>query len=152
MPHPDRVAREQRNCWTWGRTDQPGIRNKRALLGDGPWLNEPDRIEWQEHGFVCMAIRHSELGHWCGYVGVTAAHPWYRYNASNLTFVHGGVTKACDGKIHTSDEPIWWIGFDCAHYTDLVPGLHRNGIIIPWCVYRTEAFVRAEVADLAAQL
>lgn len=45
---------------------------------DGPWRDEPDKIEWIDPAtnLNCMIIRNRH-GVLCGYVGVPEAHPWY---------------------------------------------------------------------------
>lgn len=45
----------------------------------------------------------------------------------------------------SGDIDRWWVGFDCAHYGDSVPGASAGGI------YRDEAFVRGEISDLVRQ-
>jgi hypothetical protein len=130
--------------------------------GDGPWMNEPDREEWIHAGYACL-IKRSELGNWCGYVGVDNEHPYYGkgYNDASVS-VHGGLTyaDACQGTICHVPAPgmpddIWWFGFDCAHAYDYVPQLkalmkrlkrHDDD------VYRDLAYVKAEVNGLAEQL
>lgn len=44
--------------------------------GPGPWQSEPDKVEWRDEktGLPCLAVRHSEHGNWCGYVGVHKGH------------------------------------------------------------------------------
>lgn len=41
--------------------------------------DEPDKVQWPDEatGLPCLAVRHPELGHWCGYVGVAPGHPLY---------------------------------------------------------------------------
>lgn len=81
----------------------------------GEWDDEPDKRQWTDDatGLPCLAVRHPEFGHWCGYVGVHAGHPahglqgYYYGNghdgeepltrvmqAVNDLSVHGGVTFA----------------------------------------------------------
>ena len=50
---------------------------------------------------------------WCGYVTIPNDHP--DFNSSNINKIynfHGGVTY---------DDSNGTYGFDCAHYTDIVP-------------------------------
>lgn len=51
---------------------------KRAW-GDGPWVNEPDRVEWRYKGLPCL-LKRGPLGNWCGYVGVPPEHPLHGQN------------------------------------------------------------------------
>lgn len=138
----------------------------------GLWDDEPqDKVQWtdQATGMPCLA-RRSRLGNWCGYVAVTSDHPAYGEDYHSVAVdVHGGLTFAgpCqDGPdaqtvchIPEPGEPddVWWLGFDCAHAYDLVPGIYAIRIdagIPVWDgdVYRTLAYVQAECARLAAQL
>lgn len=43
-------------------------------LGQGPWDNEPDRVEFMHGQFACVVAR-MEGGHLCGYVRVPDGHP-----------------------------------------------------------------------------
>lgn len=69
---------------------------------DGPWMTEPDKLQWEDlvTGLPCLAVR-GPMGCWCGYVAVFPNHPWYRcpYNAEL-----GG--KDSDGWEHTIDGAI----------------------------------------------
>lgn len=47
-------------------------------MTDKPWLTEPDRLDFEAHGYDCAILRTTKLKHLCGYVGVTKTHPWYR--------------------------------------------------------------------------
>jgi hypothetical protein len=137
---------------------------------DGPWKNEPDREQWQHAGYACLAVRNHH-GNWCGYVGVDSAHPLYGKSYDDCDVeVHGGLTYAgkCDGPICHVPEPgmpddVWWLGFDCAHAWDLVPGrlafeletpALRKYAAITRCeeTYRDLAYVKASTEKLAEQL
>lgn len=102
---------------------------------------------WEAHGLVCAVVR-MDMGHRCGYVRVSDAHPWFEQ----------GYTDAVDGRkmprkangrpdfqadrdfeyedrieshvdVHGGltyagkapgdlPETGWWFGFDCAHLDD----------------------------------
>ena len=76
------------------------------------------------------AVTYQDTGHRCGYVGVPVGHPCYGmdYNDVYMKFgdiidVHGGLTYTADGNNPKSypmgtEQPHWWLGFDCAHYRD----------------------------------
>lgn len=51
----------------------------RANWAPGPWDNELDRYRWTDPatGLECLILRHPSMGHLCGYVGLTSAHPAY---------------------------------------------------------------------------
>lgn len=124
--------------------------------GPGPWVGEPDRLEWRHRGFPCLMLRgNPRLGAWCGYVGVPPGHPWYGDSEPECA-VHGSVTYAskCAGHVCHVPQPgesddVWWVGFDCGHAGDIVPGMQlepggRDS-------YKTVAYVRAECEQLADQ-
>jgi hypothetical protein len=161
-------------------TNQERIIDK-SQWGDGPWLTEPDRLEWEHAGLPCLAVRGPEFsGHWCGYVAVPPGHPLHgkHYDTPDVN-VHGGLTYAdkCDGAVCHVPKPgepddVWWFGFDCAHGGDLSPAMHARylhvGYPFPsepydhakavaaadWTidVYRTLDYVQAEANRLADQL
>lgn len=97
-------------------------------LPPGEWHDEPDRVDFEAHGFPCI-LKRAGMGAWCGYVGMPPGHPWHGTNDVDAD-VHGGITYAarCDGEIcHVSkpgqSDDVWWLGFDCNHYNDLAPAL-----------------------------
>jgi hypothetical protein len=120
----------------------------------GPWNNEPDEELWvdRETGLQCLVIR-GPSQYLCGYVAVPKWHLLY----GNLDYfgpkldVHRGVTWLADHAGDCKEPDLWWIGFDCAHLGDLVPGntiLYGRGN----AVYRDFAFVKEECRRLAEQL
>jgi hypothetical protein len=129
----------------------------------GPWDNEPDRKEWRDAvtGYPCLILRNS-LGGLCGYVGVGPGHPLHGVNYDNALDinVHGGLTYSdkCAGHIcHTPDpvesDDVWWFGFDCGHYRDMLPGIlahYRRDARDQ--TYKDMAYVESEIASLAVQL
>lgn len=130
--------------------------------GQGPWQDEPDRKEWRdkETGAPCIANRNG-MGAWCGYVAVPPGHPLHgkHYDAPETSDlrVHGGLTyaNACNKHICHVPEPgepdnVWWLGFDCGHAYDLVPGLVSYRMDDG--EYRTLEYVEAECAKLAKQI
>lgn len=147
----------------------------RSTWGRGPWDDEPeDRVEWRSRGLACLAVR-GPLGAWCGYVGLPEGHPWrdkartarlsssrpeveFQVGYSDIPAeVHGGLTygpEPCSGRIcHTpapgESDDVRWIGFDCSHAWDEVPGL--SGCSYGgW--YKDIDYVRAEVERLAEQV
>ena len=131
----------------------------------GPWDNEPDRAEFECFGLPCVAIR-NPYGGWCGYVGVSPGHPWHGVGYGDVRAdVHGGLTWA-DARMpdKLDDGEVWQLGFDCLHAGDFAPGLaalvaNPQAALLAAAtgddprgdVYRTLAWVRAEVERLAAQ-
>jgi len=143
-------------------------------LPPGPWDNEPNRIEWYHNGLPCLMNR-NKLGVWCGYVAVPPGHPLHgkHYDHEDLHEIHahGGLTFAseCHGEIcHVPREgepdDVWWFGFDCGHYMDLVPRI--ESILLAqdpsWLklqermdrglTYRDAEYVKGECERLASQL
>jgi hypothetical protein len=132
-------------------------------FGLGPWSLEPDEKTWVDRytGYRCVAIRHTELGHWCGYVVV----PWDRTRMVELPGeglrVHGGVTYEADrgpGEPVSNEPTHRWFGFDCGHAWDLVPGMAEfrdemgERLFRHEETYRTLEFVENECRGLAAQI
>jgi hypothetical protein len=138
----------------------------KSTWGDGPWQEEPDRLEWRHARFPCLMIRQRYSGNWCGYVGVPPGHPLHgkHYEDPDVS-VHGGLTysDACqeDGHIcHVAQpgepEHVWWFGFDCNHAFDYAPGMAARmrefGHYSAEDAYRDLAYVQAETNRLAEQL
>lgn len=134
---------------------------------DGPWMTEPDRVQWTHAGYACLIVR-SRMGQLCGYVGVPAEHPDFGQSYDSVDKeidVHGGLTYAneCAGAICHVPEPglpdqVWWFGFDCAHAYDLVPrfvaleALHSLPNFTREDTYRDMSYVTRETERLAEQL
>jgi hypothetical protein len=142
----------------------------------GPWMTEPDKVNWKtEAGLPGMIIR-TKSGHLCGYVAVTKEHPLFEVGYGDGEWpespegrieVHGGLTYSakCAGNICHVPEPgepddVWWFGFDCAHSGDWSPSSfapylrHQRmpGEGPCFDAYRDIAYVRGEVESLARQL
>ncbi|GAI64324.1 unnamed protein product [marine sediment metagenome] len=125
------------------------------------WLDEPDKDEFEHAGLKCLILRHSELGHLCGYVAVPKGHLCYGKDYDHIPYddlfpiqVHGGLTWCKEGDGDTWPKGYWWLGFDCAHAWDLVPqmleliGRERR----EYETYRNFAYVRAQVKSLAEKV
>jgi hypothetical protein len=133
----------------------------KLLIANRPWETEPNNAEWidEDTGYKCRITRHGDLGHLCGYVGITKSHPlWGKHYSDDETEnldAHGGLTHSGEDQ---DDKDTWWFGFDCSHGGDLSPRLlmvlvekdrynyDRNE------VYRTWEYVEREVRELSAQL
>lgn len=137
---------------------------KLELFGDGPWLDEPDELEWLTAGLPCVAVRNLIMGHWCGYVGIPPSHPLYGKGTRfgrNL-HVHGEITYASeedpgrsvvDAVLPEPNTVWWWLGFDCGHAYDLIPRLEKHLNTYPYSrTYHTLSYVREECDSLARQL
>jgi hypothetical protein len=131
--------------------------------------SEGDEKSWEHAGLACRMLRHDSRKHWCGYVGLHAAHPSHGKGYDDIEAdVHGGLTYAEANAPNCLPDGLWWVGFDCAHSGDLIPGIDRAGAIDSFVlamgnlvaddpsgerdVYRTAEWVEAEVNKLADQL
>lgn len=122
-----------------------------------PWEAEPNELKWVDPGtrLTCLIIR-TGMGHLCGYVRIPRSSRLYvkkqRRAAINKLRVHGGVTfdggirRGGGGKLRGR-----WIGFDCAHFGDLVPKLLKYGLSDD-NIYRDIGFVKRECERLAVQI
>ena len=132
-------------------------------------IGNPDKVQWSDAatGLPCLAVRHTELGNWCGYVGVAQDHPLHGKGYADADVdVYGGLTFAgqcgpeedegrgiCHVPAPDELDVVHWFGFDCAHAWDVVPGMLKFGIpYLSECRYRTLSFVQGECKNLAAQL
>lgn len=52
------------------------IENKLKEFGAGPWMDEPDHVEFEHEGVPCI-IHRNAMGAWCGYAAVPPGHPWH---------------------------------------------------------------------------
>lgn len=142
--------------------------------GEGAWQAEPDKLQWIDEAtdLDCLIVR-NRMGGLCGYVGLPPGHPLHG-QADYMDIdvdVHGGLTFAdsCheEGAVESSichvpfpgrPDNVWWLGFDCGHWMDLLPAMvaHEQALGFPPVpgdyVYRDVAWVRAECARLAQQL
>lgn len=149
----------------------------RGLWSSGPWDDEPDKIVWVDEGtdLDCMIVR-NHLGAFCGYVGAPKGHPWFGFGYSECMTdcgeewchhtlegslrVHGGITytavcqeqgDVCHTPRRGRPHDVWWIGFDCAHGGDYIPGLIPSGGNFPGEIYRDLDYVVSQVELLAEQ-
>jgi hypothetical protein len=135
----------------------------KSTWGEGAWQSEPDKVQWQDEatGYPCLIVR-GPSGALCGYVGISSQHPYFECDYGDCDVdVHGGLTFAnkcshgdeCDSICHKvsagENDNVWWLGFDCAHSGDVCPE-HNNRS--QNAVYRSRAYVTAEVESLAKQL
>lgn len=127
----------------------------------GPWITEPDRLEFKYKGLDCLLTRNPEMFNWCGYVGIPESHPHYEKEYIEVDLeAHGGITysEACHNWVcHITDkeeDKVWWFGFDCAHSGDVIP------VMPPYffskkpnaAEYRDLNYVKLAVEHLADQL
>lgn len=142
----------------------------------GPWHDEPDKIQWVDEttGLDCLIVRNHH-GALCGYVGVPPGHPAHGRlfdDIDGTLEVHRGLSYSdrcqedaqesrgiCHVPAPGRPADVWWLGFDCQHAWDLAPGFaaRERELGLPAHppfgeTYKTIAYVREEVARLAAQL
>lgn len=152
------------------KLDHPII--DKSTWGEGPWQNEPDRLEFESYGLPCLLVRQPHLGHWCGYAAVLPGHKYFKKRYSDIDVnIHGGLTYSehCQGHVCHVPKPgqpdnVWWLGFDCAHSGDVSPGMRANlkalSQVSPypfptsphWEKYRDIAYVKRQTKYLAKQL
>ena len=151
--------------------------SERKPATDGPWAAEPDKAQWVDPatGLDCLIVR-NHSGALCGYVGLPPGHRLHGVDydeAHGLADieVHGGLTFADRCQEGAEDGPgichvpepgrpaeVWWLGFDCAHAGDLIPGMQEVyaavGIARTYRsdTYRDFAYVQREVTEMARQL
>lgn len=132
----------------------------------GEWTNEKHRYEFKHAGFNCLILRNSVMFVLCGYVGIPEGHPYYEkdYDKMDDINVHGGVTYSGDSHMHIRLEEdvgreLWWVGFDCCHWKDLMPATFLSAISFLRdkddnfsTIYRNVDWVKKEVESLAEQL
>jgi hypothetical protein len=120
----------------------------------GPWVNEPDLLEWNSYGLECK-IRRNAMFALCGYVFLPKGHSMYGINYNDVfsqTDVHGGLTYSQE--VTTDDgRQMWVFGFDCSHLGDFVP-LSTSFQVRAYDsgTYRDIEYVRDETTMLAGQL
>lgn len=127
----------------------------------GPWQQEPDKKQWLDEatGLPCLIVRHPEMGHLCGYVGVSKGHPWFEKGYDDveasvhygLTYAHHCAENICHVVEEGEDDNVWWLGFDCAHCDDRSMLTNRYKDLRPLGTYKDMAFVEAGCRSLAQQ-
>lgn len=62
------------------------------------------------------------LGFRCGYVAISKGSPYYEVDYHKIDIIcHGGLTFSdYDLSLSQNQNDTWWLGFDCAHYHDLI--------------------------------
>ncbi len=98
---------------------------RRKTWGEGPWNNEPDELFFEYKGFGCH-IQRGPLGSLCGYAGIPRNYKVFDkiecYDDLKIN-AHGGLTFMESGTDKNSGQELYIIGFDCAHFGDIVPAI-----------------------------
>lgn len=80
-------------------------------------------------------------------MGVPPSHLAFRVEYDDVDVdVHGGLTFS---GTQDGEGDVWWLGFDCAHAGDLVPGHVVN---TPGATFKDLGYVRDQCRLLAEQL
>lgn len=120
---------------------------------------EGNTKQFEYKGYECLIFRAKPdtLGHLCGYVKLPKTHKYFNKSYDNIQIeVHGGLTYS--GMSETGGEYFtegYWIGFDCAHFGDLVPVMNNN---FPSFLkednvpYRDMEYVEQEIKNMVDQL
>lgn len=101
--------------------------------------------------FRAVIVKHDSLGHLCGYIGLPEGHGLHGLDCDHDGIpgdVHGGWTYAEGHAPYEKPDGRWYLGFDCAHAGDLVPGTGAY----TGDVYRDESFVENELRQAAPTL
>ncbi len=139
---------------------------------DGPWMDEPHRVQWKHKGLDCLIVRNPSMFTLCGYVAVKPGHPFYKQHYDKVDLpAHGGLTYSgsCSGHIcHISDDKkddVWWLGFDYAHLGDAMPYIEivrkqnpefkklRDGLLDPEHYHTIKEVIKdvESIAELTAE-
>jgi len=112
----------------------------------GPWDDEPDRVDFRHAGLPCLAVRHQDWGHWCGYVAVPKGHPAYGVDpfredlgiSADINYGAACSPPICHVPAPGEPDDVWWLGLDFGHCWDLSPG--------------RDAFLPSSRRDLSSEL
>lgn len=136
---------------------------KRKSWGEGPWVDEPDHLEFSHKGLKCsvrriILKRYEDIyhgGHLCGYVRLPKNRPWHETDNDKLD-VHGGITFYQEDE---DNDGYRWVGFDCAHAFDLMPCFNQSKCPFEMedemeelASYKTMDFVIDQTKQLADQI
>lgn len=145
---------------------------RQCLEYDECFEEEYDGALWELDEGLFAAVHRTEGGFLCGYVGVTKEYKevWgvdYQ-NLEEVLDCHGGLTwsdffagalpESVRVWLEGSAVGLWWIGFDCAHSGDHVPGLAHHFVMFgkggnqKGDVYRTTEYVEQEIENLRQQI
>lgn len=140
----------------------------------GRWIKEVDRRQWFCLARLpCLIVRHPDLGHLSGYVGVPPSHPYHRrpvdcncrtkngelvtvskvigHHSREITYadIDGSGRHPISFEFEEWDEQnLWLFGFDCAATGEIAPALgSRSGD-----EYRHLGYVTFETVRLASVL
>lgn len=108
---------------------------------EGPWVGEPDRIAWTTATGLSGLMVRARLGAWGGYVSVPTGHPLFMVDcwdvpdevnlAAHVRMTYSDYCRGDGTVCHLSEPGVvddrWWLGFECTHFGDVVPGTASIG-------------------------
>ena len=107
-----------------------------------------DSPYWFIHKGYIYNIRRNNFNVWLGYVYIPQGHPCFDKFCEDIDVqIHGGLTYSGLTKLNGIDYYI--VGFDCAHYGDIIP---EHDYIFEGSTYKDYNFVKQETIQLAEQL
>ena len=107
-----------------------------------------DSPYWFIHKGYIYNIRRNNFNVWLGYVYIPQGHPCFDKFCEDIDVqIHGGLTYSGLTKLNGIDYYI--VGFDCAHYDDIIP---EHDYIFEGSTYKDYNFVKQETIQLAEQL
>lgn len=113
--------------------------------------DEGDYEKFSFFGYDCFAKR-GPFGAWCGYVRLPESHVLYEKEYDKFDIeCHGGLSFSEFVLPAHPEEQGWFIGFDCAHSSDIVPEMYFN-YGFDGGTYRTKEYVIAELKSIVMQL
>jgi hypothetical protein len=129
----------------------------RAKWRPGPWMDEPDFVEWRTDGapYPLLIVR-GQMGALCGYVGVPEGHAFHRAmnrdDRADLGSLPEDITAGtmCTPLFTPTGEPptCWWLGFHCGNLGQDIPAMDYTAD----AVYVDIATLRERVEALACAL
>ena len=78
--------------------------------------------EFEYKGFQCLILRIPNMLHLCGYVEMTPMMEIPLDAILNELQTHGTITYRGE----MPDKDGFWIGFDCAHFMDIIPEIYKQ--------------------------
>jgi hypothetical protein len=119
---------------------------KLERFGDGEWIDEPDRIDFEHRGINCLILRNG-FGALCGYCQIPEGHKYHGKDPDNIPYeVHGGLTFA--GAFERIASMDYWIGFDCNHSQDLTPSVEVMKKTVEKCILRRRQHLEIEMVNI----
>lgn len=122
------------------------------------WEREPDIKEFEYKGYQCLIKRIPTMLFLCGYAAIPNFIEGREDFLIDNLCPHGGVTLSeyPDGDylplLNSSGERLYWIGFDCGHSCDMIPGLDIRMVFKSEAKYRNMTYVEQEIKEMVNQI